>query len=92
MGKREISRAEMEERIKADMYAQDTWKGVKKMANDVDMANDIEDYEQDPSAPAQMIQDLHDCYQARYVEGNIAKADLFKAWFEQTYKFWGNWY
>ena len=62
------------------------------MADNIDMWKDIEDYEQDPLISEEFIQDLHDCFNARYIEGNLQQAEEFKLTFESKYKFWGNWY
>ncbi len=61
------------------------------MANDIDMYNDIDDYA-DNGAEKGMVQDLLDCYTARYQEGNIKEAEKFKDRFTIKWGFWDNWY
>lgn len=62
------------------------------MANDIDMYKDIEEYSNEPLVEADMIQDLLDCYSARYQEGDLKEAEEFKQMFEDKWGFWGNWY
>ena len=61
------------------------------MANGIDMYNDIEEYA-DERADDDMVQDMLDCYSARYQEGNLEDAERFKQMFEDRWGFWGNWY
>jgi hypothetical protein len=59
------------------------------MANDVDMYNDIENYEDDGST---IVLDLCDCYKSRYVEFNERLAEKNKNDFIKKWGFWNNWY
>ena len=60
------------------------------MANDIDMLKDIEEYGE--LGDIDIAIDLHNCYVAKYVEGNLSEADRLKYNFLAKYKFWGNYY
>lgn len=60
------------------------------MANDIDMWNDIEYFED--IGEQGKSEDLLKCFVARYQEGNIAQADVLKSAFYEKYGYWGNYY
>ena len=60
------------------------------MANDIDMFRDIEVLEK--GRERQQLLDLMNCYNARYQEGNLEKAEKLKNAFAKNYGYWGNWY
>lgn len=76
-------------------------KGIKIMANDTDMYNDIEYYEKCKGLPEEIgeeatseefVKDINSCYYFRYIEYNEQKAEEYKQIFIDKYGFWGNWY
>jgi len=60
------------------------------MANDINMFKDIEEMGKD--GENQEKWDLMDCFNARYEEGNIERAEILKNLFIKHYGYWGNYY
>ena len=73
------------------------------MANDIDMWNDIEEWEEEPEdkkfetpngtfTAKEIAEDLDECYYYAYNEYDEEKAEELKEAFETKYGFWGNYY
>jgi hypothetical protein len=61
-----------------------------KMANDIDMWNDIEAYEK--HGEFEISNRLLECFNAKFNEGNNHLAELLKKQFKELFGFWGNYY
>ena len=60
------------------------------MANDIDMWDDIEEYEE--TGDIEIAEDLGECFYWRYTEYDEKKSEELKNKFQNKYGFWGNYY
>lgn len=60
------------------------------MANDIDMHNDIIDLYRARKIKEGTLLDL--CFLARYIDGDLEKAEKLKDSFIEKYGYWDNWY
>ena len=60
------------------------------MANDINMFEDIETFEK--QGEVEISNRLLECYNAKYIDNDMKKAELLKEQFIELFKFWGNWY
>ena len=59
------------------------------MANDIDMWNDIKRLEKENNLQAQI---LIACFNARFIEGNLKRAETLKKLFIKEFGYWGKYY
>ncbi len=69
------------------------------MANDIDMWKDIEAREKEEALQALALRGYREatrlmvkCYNARFIEGDLDKAEKLKEEFLKKYSMWGKWY
>lgn len=63
------------------------------MANDIDMWNDMEELERNKTNALDYESDLmHQCYVAKFIEGDTTYAEKLKEAFIKKFGYWGNYY